>query len=81
MLTGIRPLREARWTAACYDACTSRHVHWVGAMLGGRLQMAKDKNRTGRETRKPKKAKPAAKPATPGERVPGKIVSQPPPER
>jgi hypothetical protein len=38
--------------------------------------MGKDKNRTGRETRKPKKAKPAAKPATPGERVPGKTGSQ-----
>ena len=41
--------------------------------------MGKDKNRTGRETRKPKKAAPAAKPATVGERVPGKVV--PPPRR
>jgi hypothetical protein len=38
--------------------------------------MAKDKNRSGRETRKPKKAKPAAKPATLGERVPGKVITQ-----
>jgi hypothetical protein len=38
--------------------------------------MSKDKNRSGREVRKPKKAKPAAKPATPGERVPGKVVTQ-----
>lgn len=38
--------------------------------------MSKDKNRTGRETRKPKKAKPVAKPAAPGERVPGKIITQ-----
>ena len=38
--------------------------------------MAKDKNRSGRETRKPKKAKPAVKPAVPGERVPGKIITQ-----
>lgn len=43
--------------------------------------MAKDKNRSGREARKPKKQKPAAKPAAPGERVPGKIVTQPQPER
>lgn len=39
--------------------------------------MGKDKNRTGRETRKPKKAKPAPKPPAPGERVPGKVVAQP----
>lgn len=38
--------------------------------------MAKDKNRSNRETRKPKKVKPAAKPTTPGERIPGKIVTQ-----
>jgi hypothetical protein len=38
--------------------------------------VAKEKNRSNRETRKPKKAKPAAKPATPGERVPGKNVTQ-----
>ena len=38
--------------------------------------MAKDKNRSNRETRKPKKAKPVAKPAAPGERVPGKIITQ-----
>jgi hypothetical protein len=38
--------------------------------------VAKDKNRSGREARKPKKVKPAAKPTTPGERVPGKIITQ-----
>jgi hypothetical protein len=38
--------------------------------------MGKDKNRTGREVRKPKKAKPAPKPPAPGERVPGKIITQ-----
>jgi hypothetical protein len=42
----------------------------------GGSSMAKDKNRSGREARKPKKPKPAVKPATPGERVPGKIVTQ-----
>lgn len=38
--------------------------------------MSHDKNRSTREARKPKKAKPAAKPATPGERIPGKIITQ-----
>ncbi len=38
--------------------------------------MSKDRNKGGKEVRKPKKAKPAAKPAAPGERVPGKIVTQ-----
>ena len=38
--------------------------------------MAKDKNRAGREVRKPKKAKPPAKQAAPGERVPGKVITQ-----
>lgn len=39
--------------------------------------MAKDKNRSNREVRKPKKAKPDPKPAALGERVPGKVVTQP----
>lgn len=39
--------------------------------------MAKDKNRSNREARKPKKAKPEAKPPALGERVPGKAVTQP----
>jgi hypothetical protein len=38
--------------------------------------MAKDRNKGGRETRKPKKPKPAAKPVSPTERVPGKTVTQ-----
>ncbi len=38
--------------------------------------MAKDKNRSNRETRKPKKAKPEAKPPALGERVPGKVITQ-----
>jgi len=38
--------------------------------------MAKDKNRSNREARKPKKVKPAAKPGIPGERVPGKVITQ-----
>ena len=38
--------------------------------------MSKERNKGGKEVRKPKKAKPAAKPAAPGERVPGKIVNQ-----
>ncbi len=38
--------------------------------------MAKDRNKGGREVRKPKKAKPAAKPVTTTERVPGKTVTQ-----
>jgi hypothetical protein len=40
--------------------------------------MSKERNKGGKEVRKPKKAKPAAKPAAPGERVPGKIIAQPP---
>jgi hypothetical protein len=39
--------------------------------------VAKDKNRSNKEVRKPKKAKPEAKPPAIGERVPGKIVTQP----
>ena len=39
--------------------------------------MAKDKNRSNREVRKPKKAKPETKPGALGERVPGKVVTQP----
>lgn len=38
--------------------------------------MAKDRNKGNRETRKPKKAKPAAKPAVTTDRVPGKTVTQ-----
>lgn len=39
--------------------------------------MAKDRNKGNRETRKPKKAKPAAKPITaPTDRVPGKTIVQ-----
>jgi hypothetical protein len=38
--------------------------------------MAKDKNRSNREVRKPKKAKPEAKPNALGERVPGKVITQ-----
>jgi hypothetical protein len=38
--------------------------------------MAKDRNKGGREARKPKKAKPAAKPATPPERIPAKTITQ-----
>ena len=38
--------------------------------------MSKEKNRSNKEVRKPKKAKPAAKPAAVGERVPGKVVPQ-----
>lgn len=38
--------------------------------------MGKDKNRTGREVRKPKKAKPSAKPVTTTtDRVPGKTAT------
>lgn len=37
--------------------------------------MAKEKSKGGKEVRKPKKAKPVAKPAAPGERVPGKVVN------
>jgi len=39
--------------------------------------MAKEKSKGGKEVRKPKKAKPVAKPAAPGERVAGKVVNQP----
>lgn len=38
--------------------------------------MAKDRNKGGKEVRKPKKAKPAAKPVAPSERIPGKTVTQ-----
>jgi hypothetical protein len=38
--------------------------------------MAKDKNRSNREVRKPKKAKPETKPSALGERVPGKAITQ-----
>ena len=38
--------------------------------------MAKDKNRSNREARKPKKAKPETKPSALGERVPGKVITQ-----
>lgn len=38
--------------------------------------MAKDRNKGGKEVRKPKKAKPVAKPVSPTERVPGKTVTQ-----
>jgi hypothetical protein len=40
------------------------------------VEMTKDRNKGGREVRKPKKAKPAAKPVSPTERVPGKTVTQ-----
>lgn len=42
--------------------------------------MSKEKSKGGKEVRKPKKAKPLAKPAAPGERVPGKIVTQSTPQ-
>ncbi len=36
----------------------------------------KGRNRQGRETRKAKKPKPAAKPNAPVERIPGKAITQ-----
>jgi hypothetical protein len=53
-------------------------LHAFGATLTleRRPTMSKDKSKGGKEVRKPKKAKPSAKPSSLTEHVPGKNVTQ-----
>ncbi len=58
------------------DAADGVSQTHVASYAERRPPMAKDKNRSGREVRKPKKAKPETKPNALGERIPGKVITQ-----